>query len=62
MKISEVYPDYVFTRLQVYKVHAVDFKRMAYIDLDGQTVIAIKQLIARAQAGEGIKFYQIEEA
>ena len=62
MKITEVYPEYVFTRLQSYTVHAVDFQRMSYIDLSGQTVRAIKQLIDRAQAGEGVKFYQIEKA
>ena len=38
MKISEVYPEYVFQRLQKYRVDAVDFGRMEYIDLTGQTV------------------------
>lgn len=62
MKISEVYPEYVFQRLQKYHVDAVDFGRMEYIDLTGQTVGAVQRLIARAERGEGVKFYQIEPA
>ena len=60
-KISEVYPDYVFQRLQKYDVDAVDFKRMTYIELSGQTVGQVLNLIARAEADKDIKFYQIEE-
>ena len=60
MKISEVYPEYVFQRIQKYRVDAVDFKRMTYHDLSGQTVNAIKVLIARADKDKDVKFFQIE--
>lgn len=61
LKISDVYPDYVFQRLGAGKdVDAVDFKRHSYIDLEGQTVGAVQGLIARANSEKSIKFYQIE--
>lgn len=56
MKISEVYPEYVFQRIAKYKVVAVDFNVGAYIDLSMQTVAAVQRLIAKAN----VKFYQIE--
>lgn len=62
MKISEVYPDYVFTRIGAGKdVDAVDFKRKTYIDLDGQTVGGVQQLVIRAKNTGEIKFYQFDE-
>ncbi len=62
MKISEVYPEYVFQRLGAGKnVDAVDFERHSYIDLEGQTVGAVQQLISRANTKKTVKFYQIEE-
>lgn len=58
IKISEVYPDYVFTRLGAGKdVDAVDYKRKQYIDLEGQTIGAVQTMLSR----EGVKFFQIEE-
>ena len=61
-KISEVYPDYVFQRLGAgYTVDATDYKRKDYIDLKGQTVGALQQLIIRANRDKDIKFWQIEE-
>lgn len=58
IKISEVYPEYVFQRLGAGKnVDAVDFKRNQYIDLEGQTVGAVQSILTR----EGVKFFQIEE-
>ena len=61
MKITDVYPEYVFQRIQKYRVDAVDFKRKTYIDLGSQTVDNIKLLIARATADGDIKFYQFED-
>ena len=58
LKISEVYPEYVFSRLGAGKdVDAVDFKKKTYIDLEGQTVGAVQRLLS----SESVKFYQIEE-
>lgn len=56
MKISEVYPEYVFQRLQKYIVVAVDFNVGQYIDLRLKTVDAVRKLIEK----ENVKFYQIE--
>lgn len=61
MKISEVYPDYVFQRLGKYRVVAVDFNKGEFIELQTRTVGQVQRLIEQAAAG-GIKFYQIEEA
>lgn len=59
MKISTVYPEYVFQRLGAGKdVDAVDFARNVYIDLDGQTVNYVQQLISRATASGEIQFFQ----
>lgn len=61
LKISDVYPEYVFQRLGAGKdVDAVDFARHTYIDLEGQTVGAVQLLIGRATAEKSVKFYQIE--
>lgn len=60
MKISEVYPEYVFQRLAKYKVVAVDFIKGEFIDLQSRTVGQVQRLVEQAANG-GIKFYQIEE-
>ena len=60
MKISEVYPEYVFQRLGKYRVVAVDFMKGEYIDLQSRTVGQVLRLVEQAAQG-GIKFYQIEE-
>ena len=61
MKISKVYPEYVFQRLGAGKdVDAVDFARKVYVDLDGQTVNYVQQLITRSAATGEVEFYQIE--
>lgn len=56
MKITEVYPEYVFQRIAKYKVVAVDFSIGAYIDLSMQTVAQVQRLVEKAN----VKFYQIE--
>lgn len=62
MKISEVYPEYVFQRIGAGKdVDAVDFKRKTYIDLDGMTVGGVQQLVQRAKSSAEVKFYQFDE-
>lgn len=62
MKISNVYPEYVFQRLGAGKtVCAVDFKRKTYIDLEGQTIAGVQQLIGRADQTKEVQFYQIEQ-
>ena len=62
MKISNVYPEYVFQRLGAGKdVDAVDFKKKAYIDLDGQTIQQVQHLIKRADTDKDVKFFQLEE-
>ena len=59
MKISTVYPEYVFQRLGAGKdVDAVDFARNVYVDLDGQTVNYVQQLVSRATASGEIQFFQ----
>ena len=60
MKISEVYPEYVFQRLGKYRVVAVDFMKGEYIDLQSRTVGQVLRLVEQASQG-GVKFYQIEE-
>lgn len=60
MKISEVYPEYVFQRLGKYRVVAVDFMKGEYIDLQSRTVGQVLRLVEQAAQG-GVKFYQIEE-
>lgn len=55
MKISEVYPEYVFQRLGKYRVVAVDFNKGEFIELQTRTVGQV--LLHQG----GIKFYQIEE-
>ena len=56
MKITEVYPEYVFQRIAKYKVVAVDFNIGAYIDLSMQTVAQVQRMVEKAN----VKFYQIE--
>jgi len=57
LKISEVYPEYVFQRLGAGKdVDAVNFEKMTYIDLAGQTVNNLQKLLA----DPNIKFFQKE--
>lgn len=60
MKISEVYPEYVFQRLGKYRVVAVDFMKGEFIDLQSRTVGQVLRLVEQASQG-GVKFYQIEE-
>lgn len=62
MKISAVYPEYVFQRLGAGKdVDAVDFKKKTYIDLDGQIVNAVQYLVDRATKDKDVQFFQIED-
>ena len=61
MKISEVYPEYVFQRLGKYRVVAVDFNKGEFIELQARTVGQVLRLVEQAALGT-IKFYQIEEA
>lgn len=61
MKITSVYPEYVFQRLGAgYDVDAVDFKRKMYVDLDGQTVNYVQQLVLRATRDKDVQFFQLE--
>ena len=60
MKISEVYPDYVFQRLGKYRVVAVDFNKGEFVELVNRTVGQVQRLVEQAAQG-GVKFYQIEE-
>ena len=62
IKISQVYPEYVFQRLgKGFDVDAVDFKKKTYIDLDGQLVGAVQNLVVRATNDQDVQFFQIEE-
>lgn len=61
MKITEVYPEYVFQRLGKYRVIAIDFNKGQFIELISQTVGQVQRLVEAAASGT-IKFYQIEEA
>ncbi|MBQ2627383.1 MAG: hypothetical protein IJG17_06305 [Eubacterium sp.] len=61
MKISEVYPEYVFQRLGKYRVVAVDFNKGEFIELVNRTAGQVQRLVEQAAQG-GVKFYQIEEA
>lgn len=61
LKITEVYPEYVFRRLGEGKdVDAVDFKRRVYMDLSGQTVSYVQNLTVRATNDKDVKFFQLE--
>lgn len=52
----------MFQRLGAgYTVDATDYTRKDYIDLTGLTVVALQQLIIRANRDKDIKFWQIEE-
>ena len=60
-KITEVLPDYVFTRIgKGADVDAVDYKRRTYMDLSGQTVSYVQNLVVRAGSDNDVKFFQIE--
>lgn len=62
MKISEVYPDYVFQRLAKYRVVAVDFTKGGFIELDLQNAGQIKRLVQQAKTeGQIVLFWQYEE-
>ena len=62
IKISQVYPEYVFQRLgKGLDVDAVDFKKKTYIDLDGQLVGAVQNLVVRATNDQDVQFFQIEQ-
>lgn len=61
MKITECYPDYVFTRIGAgYDVVCVDFERRTFIEISKMTIAAVAALIQRAANG-GVKFYQYEK-
>ena len=58
LKISDVYPEYVFQRLGAGKdVDAINFEKMLYIDLAGQTVTNVQKLLN----DPNVKFFQKEE-
>lgn len=58
MKISEVYPEYVFQRLgKGLRVDAVDYNKPQYIQLGSQTVAQVQRLIEMPN----VKFFQLEE-
>ena len=57
MKITEVYPDYVFQRLGKFRVVAIDYNTSEFLELTSKTVGFIRQLLTKP----GGKFYQIEE-
>ena len=57
MKISEVYPEYVFQRLAKYRVIAVDFNKGEFVELATKTVAQVQRYITTAN----IKFFQIED-
>lgn len=56
MKISEVYPDYVFQRLAKFRVVAVDFNTGEFIELASKTVGYVQRLLEKPN----VKYYQIE--
>lgn len=58
MKISEVYPEYVFQRLgKGLDVDAIDFNKKQYLDLADKSVAFVQNLLTK----ENVKFYQLEE-
>ena len=63
MKISEVYPEYVFQRLATKRVICVDFNKGEFIELETKTAGQIRRYVELATtAGQLIKFYQYDEA
>lgn len=61
LKITEVYPEYVFQRLgKNIKISAIDFTRKTYSELESQPVSYVQQLVERATNSKDVKFYQIE--
>lgn len=62
MKISKVYPEYVFQRIGAGKeVNAVDHRKKQYITLADQTVVKVQSYITRATEDNSVEFYQIEQ-
>ncbi len=58
MKITEVYPEYVFQRLgKGLTVDCVDYRKKQYIDLKGVSVQMVQNLLTR----QDVKFFQLEE-
>lgn len=63
MKITEVYPEYVFQRLAKYRVVAIDFNKGEFVELEVKTTAQVRRLVELAGTpGQMIKFYQYEEA
>lgn len=61
LKISEVYPEYVFQRLgKNLEISAADFTRRMFLELSSQSVSYVQQLVERATDDKDVKFYQIE--
>lgn len=62
MKITKVYPEYVFQRIGAGKeVNAVDHKKKQYVVLSEQIVQKVQSYIDRATEDNSVEFYQIEE-
>ena len=58
MKITEVYPEYVFQRIgKGLRVDAVNFEDSSYYQLAYQTV----EFVCRLLENPNVKFFQIEE-
>lgn len=63
MKISEVYPEYVFQRLAIKRVICIDFIKGEFIELETKTAGQIRRYVEQSRsAGQLIKFYQYDEA
>ena len=61
MKISTVDYQYVYSRLGAGKtLVAVDFKKMTYIEIAGQTIAQVNFLINRAKNDKDVLFFQID--
>lgn len=62
MKISEVYPEYVFTRLATKRVVAVDYLKGEFIELENKSAGQIRKYVELAKTeGQLIKFWQYDE-
>ena len=62
MKISKVYPEYVFQRIGAGKeVNAVDHKKKQYVVLADLTVSKVQAYVTRATTDASVEFYQIEQ-
>lgn len=65
MKITDVYPEYVFQRLGAGKnVVAVDFKKGLFLSLESESITQLQWLISQCDPKDitknYIRFYQIE--